>query len=261
MADLLNVIISSEKRKKLLILLQGGLRTWDEIKVQLNVTATGMLPQIKILEEEGLVVRDGKVYSLTDLGRLVVHYLEPFDKTLEVLDRQKKFWQEHDIRALPDEFLLRIGELGNVKVIECGNEEIYMSHSEFPSNIVHSKRVKGIAHIVHPTYPSFFLDLAKKNVDTSLILTKNVFNIVRTKYSTHLSEWLTYPNAHLFVIDEEIKFSTIVTDHYFSISLFYRNGIFDSKRDLVSYDASACVWGEDLFNYYRKRSDMITSLE
>ncbi|MCX6683337.1 MAG: transcriptional regulator, partial [Methanoregula sp.] len=116
MADLLNVIISSEKRRNHLILLKNGQQTWDEIKTQLNVTATGMLPQIRILEEQGLIVREGKVYSLTELGRLVVHYLEPFDKTLMVIDSQKKFWQEHDIGALPKDLLLRIRELGIIQV-------------------------------------------------------------------------------------------------------------------------------------------------
>jgi predicted transcriptional regulator len=260
MADLLNVIISSEKRRNLLILLKNGQRTWDEIKTQLNVTATGMLPQIRILEEQGLIVREGKVYSLTELGKLVVHYLEPFDKTLMVIDSQKKFWQEHDIGALPKDLLLRIRELGIIQVIESKDEEIYESHKNFQEIVLNSKSVRGITHMVHPIYPDLFLGLARKGAQTGLILTSKAYNIVKIKYRPQLSDWLGYPNSSMYVLDEDIKFSFIVTDTYLSLTLFYHNGVFDSKRDLISSDPSALEWGGDLFAYYMKRSQKIETL-
>ena len=68
MNDLLNVISASDKRRNLLILLSSGSREWDDIKRVLKVTSTGMLPQIKILEEEHLIERDGRTFSLTPMG-------------------------------------------------------------------------------------------------------------------------------------------------------------------------------------------------
>ena len=109
MSELLGVVTASEKRKGLLILLRDGPKVWDEIKTELDVTASGMLPQIKILEDEGLIAKEGRKISLTDIGRLVVHHLGPFDTTLTVIDQQKKFWQDHDIEALPPDFFVRIG--------------------------------------------------------------------------------------------------------------------------------------------------------
>jgi predicted transcriptional regulator len=53
----------------------------------------------------------------------------------------------------------------------------------------------------------------------------------------------------------------VVTDTYFSISLFYNSGVFDSKNDVVSYDPSARIWGERIFAYYRDRSEKIESLD
>ena len=260
MADLLNIIISSEKRRNLLILLKDGPQTWDTIKDELNVTATGMLPQIKILEDEHLIIREGRVYSLSDLGRVVVHYLEPFDMTLRVLDAQKEFWQDHDMSAIPWHMLLRLSELGKVSIIESSDEEIYESHSHFQEIVLSSKSVRGMAHMVHPTYPDLFLHLAKKNVGTGLIITRKVFNIVRTKYGKKLSEWLTYPDSDMYVLDEDIRLSFIITDTHLSLTLFYHNGVFDSKRDLVSSDPSALKWGEDLFSYFAEKAQKIKDL-
>ncbi|MGD1005372.1 MAG: winged helix-turn-helix domain-containing protein [Methanoregulaceae archaeon] len=261
MADLLNVIISSEKRRNLLLLLKNKSQTWDDIKIRLNVTATGMLPQIRILEEEGLIIKSGRSYSLTDLGHLLVHFLEPFITTWTVIETEKEFWQTHDISVLPKDLLLRIRELGAIQVIESSDEEIYESHKHFQDSVLNSRSLQGIAHMVHPIYPDLFLRLARTGAQTGLIVTRKVFNIVKGKYSQQLSEWLRFSNASMYVLDEDIKFSFIVTDKYLSLTLFYHNGVFDSKRDLISSDPSALKWGEDLFTYYMNRSQKIEMLE
>jgi predicted transcriptional regulator len=261
MADLLNTVISSEKRKNLLLFLNKGPRTWDDIKTELKVTATGMLPQIKILEDEKLVYRTGKEYNLTELGELVTHFLEPLNSTLSVLEKDKKFWQEHNINAIPKEFLLRIGELGHVRIVESKDEEIYESHKEFQNILAKSTQVKGIAHMVHPIYPDLFLSMAKNGTETSLILTRPVFEIVAASYPHKIFEWLEFSNSRLYVYESGIRFSFIVTDRYLSLALFYANGIFDTRRDLISSDPSAVKWGEDLFTYFQKQSRRIKQLE
>ena len=67
MNELLNVISASDKRRNLLMLLNSGPQEWDDIKRILKVTSTGMLPQIKILEEEHLIEQNGqKVFINSD---------------------------------------------------------------------------------------------------------------------------------------------------------------------------------------------------
>ena len=66
--SLIDIVCRSRKRKDLLLLLAGGAHTFDEIKVTLNVTDTGMLPQIKILRDHGLIERDNDQYKLTPIG-------------------------------------------------------------------------------------------------------------------------------------------------------------------------------------------------
>ncbi len=261
MADLLCTICYSQKRKNLLMLLKDGPKSWEEIKASLHVTSTGMLPQIKILEDEKLICRKGKEYGLTELGALVAHFLEPLNRTLEVLEKEKKFWQDHNINALPKEFLLRISELGNIRIVESKDEEIYESHKEFQDILAQSSKVRGITHMVHPTYPDLFLSIGKKGIDTTLILTRIVFEIVAANYPRQISQWLELDNAQLYVFDGEIKFSYITTEMYLSLTLFYSNGIFDTKRDLISTEPSAIKWGEDLFTYFQKRSRRIKKLE
>lgn len=254
MSNLISIVTSSEKRKGLLILLNSGPRSWEEIKDHLNVTASGMLPQIKILEGEGLVVKEGRQYLLTDLGRLAVYYLEPFDKTLTIIDQQKRFWQEHDLKALPHEFFIRMGEIKNPQIIEAGLEESFEPHARFLEMILKSEKVASLSPFVHPVYPGFFLSLAREGRDVQLILTKNAYDKIKKEYQEILLEGLQHDNARLSICEDDVRFAYIVTDIYFSLSLFMKNGVFDSIRDIVSYDSSALQFGEELFSYYLDKS-------
>ncbi len=152
------------------------------------------------------------------------------------------------------------GNLGNYRIIENSDEEIFDINT-FLHNIAGAKSVRGISHTIHPKYPSFFLSMAQKKVNASLILTPGVFKIMKEKYHDALEAGLKIKTASLYVSRKDIKFSFIVTESYFSISLFYANGVFDSKNDVVSNDPPALAWGDRIFEYFLSQSDRVTSLD
>jgi predicted transcriptional regulator len=256
MNELLSVISASDKRRNLLILLNSGPQEWDDIKRILRVTSTGMLPQIKILEEENLIERDGRKFFLTPVGKVLTIQMEPLVRTMEILDKNRKFWREHDLTVLPCDILLGIGDLGDYTIIENTDEEIF-DVTTFLKNLSTAKTVKGLSHTVHPNFPDFFLDMAKKGVQSSLVFTPNVVKILNEKYPGWIKEFLGCKKTSLYVTKKDLKFSYAVTDTYFSISLFYNNGIFDSKNDVTSRDASAIRWGERIYTHLLKNSEKI----
>ena len=198
MSDLLSIISASDKRRNLLILLDSGPKEWDEIKRILKVTSTGMLPQVKILEEEHLIERDGKKFSLTPMGKVLTTHMVPLIRTMDIFDKNKKYWHEHNLDVLPYEILLDIRDLGDYRIIENSDEEIFDINT-FLNNIAQSKTVKGVSHTIHPRYPNFFLELAKKGVVASLILTPGVFKIMKEKYPEALEEGLKLKTSSVFV--------------------------------------------------------------
>ena len=258
--DLLNIITSSDKRKRLLLLLNDAPKTMEDIKEILQVTTTGMLPQIRILEERNLVKQDNKHYCLTELGCVVAAYLDDLVKTLETIEKEESFWKEHDLGAIPTPLLMKINELSDIQIAENSVEQLYEPHKVFLDNVMRCKKFSGISPIVHPVYPEMFLQLAKNGIEVSLILTKNAFTVVKNNYGDELTKFLRFDNANLYVLQENIKLSCIVADTYFSISLFYKNGVFDSRNDLVGTDTSTLSWGDELFNYYRERAEKIKYL-
>ena len=70
---------------------------------------------------------------------------------------------------------------------------------------------------------------------------------------------MSAPNTELYVIDD-VKLAFVVTDVFFSMSLFFNPDTYDPRDDLIGYEESALKWGSDLFDHYMARSRKITSI-
>jgi len=75
-SSLITVLLSSEKRTNLLLLLKEKPRTIEEINSELGTNSVVILPQLKKLKENGLVIHEDKVYELSLLGRVIVQKME-----------------------------------------------------------------------------------------------------------------------------------------------------------------------------------------
>ncbi len=78
MSKLVSTITFSKKRENLLLFLIDGPKTLEDIRTSLNVTSSGMIPQIRKLEEQNLVRREGKKYLLTDTGTVIAEMFNSF---------------------------------------------------------------------------------------------------------------------------------------------------------------------------------------
>jgi predicted transcriptional regulator len=68
---LLDLILFSEKRKNFLLLLKEGPKDIEEVLERLQVPRTALLPQIKKLKEEELVIYEDGMYRLSAIGKLL----------------------------------------------------------------------------------------------------------------------------------------------------------------------------------------------
>jgi len=91
-SSLITILLSSEKRTELLLILKEKPRTIEEINDKLDTNSVATLPQLKRLKENGLVVQENKVYDLSLLGRIVVRKLEPLVKAFRLLENNQDYW-------------------------------------------------------------------------------------------------------------------------------------------------------------------------
>jgi len=171
---LIDLLFMSQKRKDLLLLLKEGGKTIEEIVDLLNVTPTGMLPQIKKLKEDFLVLQDDREYRLTPLAEILVEKMQPLLDILEVIEEHKEFWQERDLSGLSPAFLERLNELKPYSLVKPDPDKIFETPAVFLKNIENSKNLLSLSSIFHPALPGIFLRTADNNTEITLVSNKRI---------------------------------------------------------------------------------------
>lgn len=85
-STLITILLSSEKRTELLLLLKEKPRTIEEINNELDTNSVAILPQLKKLKENGLVIQQDRIYELSLLGRVIVQKMESLVKAFRQLE-------------------------------------------------------------------------------------------------------------------------------------------------------------------------------
>jgi predicted transcriptional regulator len=257
-----DLVLSSDKRKKILLELRKGPKSIEELIDSLNVGPTSVYPQIKLLKEGNLLYREKNKYELTLIGKAVVEKMEAFLETVETLEDKYDFWRSHRLDSIPPNLLKRIGDLKSSIFAKSLNESsMFSPHEEFVENIQRSKFVKGISPFIHPLYPKMFLYFAERKIDVSLIVTESVFNRLKSEFRSEIEKFLTLDNTHIYVHNKEVYLSCAVTDCFLSLGLFYDNGVYDHINDIISFEPEALRWGEDLHTYYESISREVKFIE
>lgn len=70
--SILNILIHSEKRKKILFYLLTGKKTIEEIKKICNTRSSSLMVQLKILQKKNIIFEKNNYYELTELGNILI---------------------------------------------------------------------------------------------------------------------------------------------------------------------------------------------
>jgi predicted transcriptional regulator len=251
--SLIDLAFLSEKRTNVLRLLEDGPKTSDEIKKDLNVSSTSIMPQIKKLKEGHLITQENDRYQLSEMGEIVVEKMEPLLNTVKVFEENYDYWINHDLSAIPEDLLNRIEELGNYFLLEPDLNRLFEVPEDFKKNLLESRRVMIFLSYFHPLYLNLYSELARKGAEMYLILTEPVFKRMKEDYTENLQELLNSKNTEIYICDKKITLKNVVTDRFCSLVLFDRKGKFDHQR-LMSFDESALEWCEELFTHYKDMS-------
>lgn len=253
---LLDLILFSEKRKDFLLLLKEGPKDIEEILEKLQVPRTALLPQIKKLKEEGLVIHENGVYQLSTIGEIVVEKMQPLLETLSVFEKNEKFWADRKLASIPPHIIKKIGELGDYRLIEPDLSHTFDLNPEFVQIISNSSRIHMFYSYFHPQFPDLFLNLARKGTEISLILSEAVYSRLVEDFKKEGKEFLKMENSSLYILENkgvEIPALIATSNRIMTLGLFNESGRFD-RQYVISSEPRAIKWGEELFKYYRDMS-------
>ncbi len=242
----------SDLRRNILISLNEGEKSLADLREELKIRSTTALHALKELGNGNLTFQaQNKNYALTSIGKIIAIKLIDTMIAAEALKKHERFWLDHDLSGIPEHLLGKIGWLKNSNLIQINPLDVYKTHSNYLSFIKEAKWIKGVSPIYSPDYIGIFKELVNKNLETILILDKDVFSKSTEMIGIeNLNAGIKNSRLEILIAEEKLNVAFTVTDSFFSLGLFNKNGIYDTAFDLVATDDLAIKWGVELFNFY-----------
>ena len=253
-ADLLKFLTSSNVRTSILLSLNESSKNLTGLKQELNLESSTIIHSANKLEKRNLIFKNGENYSLSQTGKIFALKLISLIKTLNTVKNHEKLWLNHEIDGIPEDLIVKLGNLRDSTLIEADSMDIHKPHTNFIQLLENVKKMKGVSPVYHPDFPEIIKILVFRGTEVQLIVTNPILKILNRGT---LTEVYSKKNFELYVIDQHVKEAFTVTNGFFSLGLFIVNGIYDYSIDLVSDDKNAIAWGEKLFEYYLKKSKKV----
>lgn len=257
---LIKAIFFSEKRKNVLILLlKEGPKNIDEIKDELEVSSSALMPQIKKLLKWDLLTYDPAedVYKLSDMGVLIVEKIEEFLDIINIYAENHEYWETRDLSEIPYHMRKRIGNLAHCELLEADRDCLFEFHPTFVDNLLNSKYVMMVSSTFQPQTVSLFSKLLKNNSKLCVVFTELIFDKFLEDYPEQFRGFLSHENVRISIRSGHIgPLTLVVTDTFMALWLFDKKGRFDGTT-LISHEKSALEWGRELFTYYSSISNMV----
>ncbi|MDI9395364.1 MAG: winged helix-turn-helix domain-containing protein [Euryarchaeota archaeon] len=261
--QLVNLLLFSENRKNLLLLLAEKPRNIDEILDLLQIPRASLLPHIKKLNEESLIHQKGDVYSLSILGDILVRKARPLLDAASIFEENDNYWSYRKLDSIPFPLLKRIGDLKGSQLIEPGLDHGFDLFPELINHFTGSSKVMFLFSYFHPQIPSFSMELAKKGVQMQLILSKDSFDKFSGDFRDAGEKILKKKNASIFMhtgTPLETPALIAISENTLILGFFNKKGNFEGQY-LLSFGPRALSWGIELFEYYRERAEKVCSMD
>ncbi|MDG6243292.1 MAG: winged helix-turn-helix domain-containing protein [Methanolobus sp.] len=247
----------SEKRTDLLLLLIEKPMDIEDIKNELNVTTSAMMTQIKVLIDQGLIVYVNEKYELSNFGEVIVRKMIPLINTLKIYSDNIEYWESHKFGSIPVDLQNRVEELEECELIEPDLNRMYELPLKLERSLEKAEHIWEVSSYFSPAYTFKYLELARKGINISLIVSEPVLERLKNEYDTVLKMYLEMNNVDIYVHRGTIGLaSCIVTDSFLSFSLFFKNGIYHNHA-MMSFTDRSLRWGKDLFAHFKSNSLLV----
>jgi len=251
-SSLITILLSSEKRTDLLLLLKEKPLTIEEINDKLDTNSVAILPQLKKLKEIGLVAHEEKVYDLSPLGKIIVRKMEPLVKALRLLEDNYDYWSSLKPGEIPPGFFKRMEEFVTHIPGRYNGDDTSCVYQRMTEAFRNSKKVLIIISYPNSQYPGICAEHAKKGSNVSVILTHYVFEKYIYEFKKELETLLLHDNSDLYILGNNVVPPTIaVTDSMVLTCFSSGKNTQDKNNSMVGFGEEAVSWGLELFEYFK----------
>lgn len=173
------------------------------------------------------------------------------------MDKFGSFWLEHDLSAIPDDLLDKIGWLKDSQIISGTPINVLKAYTTIIGLLKESRKVQVVSSVLIPNI-EFIRDIFTELTEIHFILTEEVLN---PSIEGIGREWLgKIPEGYfkLYLVRQNPKIGFFaVTDRFMALVPYRLDGTFDLHGNLMSSSGTAIDWGLTLFNHYAEVSESV----
>jgi len=200
-SDLLKFLTSSNVRTSILLSLNESSKNLTDLKQALNLESSTVIHSTSKLEKRDLIFKNGENYSLSQTGKIFALKLVNLIKTIDTVKSHEKLWLNHEIGGIPEDLLIKIGELRNSILIKPEPADINKPHTTFTQLLQSSKKLKGVSPVFHSDFAEIVAALVSEGVDVQLIFTELILEKVTNSIP---KEVLSKDNFKVYLINEDL---------------------------------------------------------
>ncbi len=249
-----DVLLASDKRKNVLLLLQEGQMEMKALLELLDTSRPALLPQIKILRENHLISKSQDTYELTQIGKLIVEQMVSFLATADMFGGNYEYFGTHFINFIPPLLLNKLSNIGKCEIIDMPMEDFYDTDKDFFGKALESHVWLEITSALHPGFNDFYVQMTDHVTEVSVIMTQEVYKKAKQEYYDDFKELINLDLISLYLYPESPGFTSFtVAGQSIKFRLFTLENVSDNKS--ISFSGPAALeWGKELFDYYRRQS-------
>lgn len=247
-------ILSSGMRSRLLLCIYKHPKNLDDLRQDLKKPSATILHGLKELETINLVKKVKKSYELTSNGYLLTTNMIKLIENWHSVNKNKDFWNNHDLSDLPEDVLKNIYLLKDAECISSTTSNLSNAFNRYIQLISNANRLKIILPIYSENHFKYLMELLEKNKLESLdlVINKKVLDSLR-KHDLFNKNILQNKKVNVKCLNRELKLFLTYSDDFMSLSLFFNDGHYDDSQILIAKDENALKWASSLINYYKWR--------
>lgn len=243
-------ILTSGMRTKLLLSLYEHSKKLEEIRNDLKKPSATILHGLKELENKNLIRKIQKNYELTSNGYILTTNMIKLIENWNSINKNKQFWNNHDLSDIPEEMLKDIYLLKNAEYETSTTSDLSNAFNQYINHLSNSKEVKIILPIYSENHFRHILDFLNddKLSKLELIVGKKIQESIEQNDDLKKS-LLGNEKVCVKCIEKDLKLFLSSCDNFMSLTLFLKDGHYDDSQILIGKDENARKWASSLIQY------------
>ncbi len=248
-------LLTSTMRTLLLVILYDEDKTLNEMRNELKKPSATILHGLKELQANNLIKKEKKIYSLTSNGYLLAANIIKLINNWYAINKNKVFWNDHDLSGIPENFLNKLYLLRNAELISSTTSDLSNAFNTYIKMLEKSKRLTIILPIYSENHFRHMIKLIKNDEveEIKLLISEEILKSMQK--SRYIKKSLI-ESKKITIIKTEQKPKIFLTysNDFMSLTLFFKDGHYDDSQIIIDESESAIKWADDLFKEYTIRN-------